>query len=254
MAKKYKKNYLDDVIIRIDFEKITDISKIETYLEKLDKTLFPFKTETESFGGTIKIDIEKEKVEQSKNKLPTWEYLDAYKNKKVTITPVFVAIEYLNRSYTNSKELILDCEKIILSFIKDLSISSLNRIGLRYINRFDLDVDVLGSIKWDNFFSKNLVGSIIFGNKLGYPLVRSMDNLHLRKDDHDIVIRYGIWNRDFPSENTRKEFVLDIDIFSKLPLEKIEDVEEIIKQYNQETENIFEEAIGVEIKKLLTKK
>lgn len=252
MASKYKRNYLDSVVVRIDFDRIEDTSRIKEYLKVLDKS-FPFKSETETYAGNVNINIQKDEVIDERKSLQVWEYLDAYKNKKVVITPMFVAIEYLNRSYTDSKELLKDYKIIIESFIEDLSLSSINRLGLRYINRFDLDTEVLGNIKWEKFFSKSLVASSDFVDKLKYPLIRSMNNLHLRKEEHDILIRYGIWNQDFPSENTRKEFVLDIDSFSRLAFKEISNTTSLIKEYNQNIENIFEKAIGVEIKKLLKK-
>jgi uncharacterized protein (TIGR04255 family) len=252
MSKKYKKNYLDNVVLRIDFEEVED-ARLKVFLNKLED-IFPYKTKEEGIEESVKIDIKGNKVTNNRKKIPTWIYLDAYKNKKVTVTPGFVAIEYLNRSYRDSKELRDDCCKIINTSITDLSISSVKRLGLRYVNRFDLDAGIKESIKWNDFFSKDLVGSVSFANKMRYPIVRAMSNLHIRSDGCDILVRYGIWNQDFPSENNRKEFILDIDIFSRIALENMGEIANVVKDFNQNAEKIFEKSIGVEIKKILVKK
>lgn len=252
MPRKYKRNYLDNVVLRIDFEEVEDTS-LKIFLKKLDD-IFPYKTKEEGIEENVKIDIKGNKVTNSRKEIPTWIYLDTYKNKKVTVTHGFIAIEYLNRSYRDSKELIDDCRSIISSSIADLSISSVKRLGLRYVNRFNLDTDVKGTIKWSDFFSKELVGSVSFAGKTRYSIVRAMSNLHLRSDGCDILIRYGIWNQDFPSENNRKEFIIDIDIFSRIALEDMGEITNIVEEFNQNAEKIFEKSLGVEIKKILRKK
>jgi uncharacterized protein (TIGR04255 family) len=253
MTKKYKRNYLDRVILKIDFDATEDDLHFKKYLSKLND-IFPYKAKGEGYEGMIEIDIKKDEVKKERKIINTWDYFDAYKNKKVTVTPGFIAIEYLNRSYKDSKELLSDCDKVIYEFIKELSISSIKRLGLRYINRFNLDEDFKDSIDWNTFFSKDLVSPINFSKKIRYSIVRSMSNLHLRLENQDILIRYGIWNQDFPSENTSKEFILDIDAFSRNSIDNPSEINTIIRRYNNDIKNIFEKSINSEIKKLLNKK
>lgn len=253
MAGRYKRNYLDNVVLRLDFNKLEGGKSLDTFLEKLD-SLFPYKEYSSNFADSIEINLEKDEVVKNREEVLTWDYLDAYKTKKVRLTPTFIAIEYLNRTYTDSKELLNDFENILKVFIDDLSITTINRIGLRYINRFDLDTEVDEIPDWSKFFSKDLVGSINFAKKLKYPIARSMHNLQLKADDHDILVRFGIWNQDFPSENTRKEFILDIDAFSRFAVENVNQIKEIVSQYNKNIEKIFEKSIASETKVLLEKK
>ena len=159
----------------------------------------------------------------------------------------------MNRSYSNSEELLEDCKKIVDEFLKEFSITTINRLGLRYINRFDLDAEVTGSIEWKKFFSVELLGAIDFAQKLVYPLSRAMTSLQLRVDDHNILVRYGIWNQDFPSENNRKEFIIDIDASSRAALEPIAEISTLLKKYNSNIEKIFELSIKEDLRNILNK-
>lgn len=255
MSKKYKRNYLDSVILRVDFDRIGDNRRLTNFLKLRIDPLYPYKEEKHGFSGSIKIDITKDKVEKSKKEEVTiWSYLDAYKNKRVEIAHNFIAIEYLNRSYTDSKELLKDCEDVLATFIDELSVSKINRLGLRYINRFDFDVDISEMVDWSKFFAKDLVGNVSFAKKLKYPIIRAMSNLHYRISDHDVLVRSGLWNQDFPSENMRKEFIVDIDTFSRFVIDDPSRINSIVKEYNKDVEKIFEKIIGAESKKLLNKK
>lgn len=170
------------------------------------------------------------------------------------LTHDFIAIEYLNRSYTDSKELLEDSRNIIDEFLKEMSITVVTRLGLRYINRFDLDTEISKPINWGNYFSKDLIGPVTFANKLKQPLSRVMSNLYLKLKDSDILVVFGIWNQDFPSENTRKEFILDIDAYSRLSFEINDGISQYIKEYNADIEKVFEKSLGAEIKKILNRK
>lgn len=58
MAKKYKRNYLDTVTLKVDFERIEDSKKFSNFLKKLDD-IFPYKEESKSLQQTLSVDIEK---------------------------------------------------------------------------------------------------------------------------------------------------------------------------------------------------
>lgn len=253
MSKKYKRNYLDSVIFRVDFDVLEDEKKLKKCRQKLEQ-MFPFKEESKGLEGTFEIDVVKDSYKSDKKEILTWDYFDTYKSKKVRVTSKFLVVEYLNRSYSDSKELLLDIENIVEVFVNDLGIDTYNRIGLRYINRFDFDIDVSDLIDWNKYFNRDLIGAVNFAKKVKYPISRAMTNLHIRFDEHDTTIRYGIWNQDFPSKNTKKEFILDIDAFSRFAVDADSGLSEIVKSYNKSIETIFEKSIGEETRKILNKK
>lgn len=252
MHTKYKRNYLDNVVLRIDFPVIEDRKGFQFALRALSSK-FPYQNKSQELEGIVQISPAGE-VTNNRKMNDVWDYWDAYKNKNIRITHTFLAIQYLNRSYINSKELVQDCKDIIDIFTRDVGITSITRLGLRYINRFDLDAEVKNDIVWNKYFSSNLLGSIGFAKKIKRPIARAMSVLQLKYEDHDIQMQYGIWNKDFPSENTRKEFIVDIDSHSRFALESVSELTSMVQKYNKDIESIFLQSIGGEMKKLLTKR
>lgn len=245
----YKKNFLDNVILRLDFEK-TDLSKLSDFSSKL-KADFPFQEAKTGFAGQVKIDIKNNLIDNNRQEVSFWEYLNTYKNKKLRIAADHLIIEYTHKSYVNADNLIKDAEGIVQTFINEFNIQSVNRLGLRYVNRFDLSNFVKEKIDWKKYFNNDVVAPINFSNKTGYDLARCITQNYLKLSECDILLNYGIWNQDFPNENVGKEFLLDIDCFSRFPLERTSDISKTISSYNSNIQKIFEKSIKEETRKLM---
>ena len=65
---------------------------------------------------------------------------------------------------------------------------------------------------------------------------------------------HGIWNADYPNENTRREFVMDIDCYSRFPLEPKHDVNGAIERFNEHIQDIFEASITELLRDILRNK
>ena len=247
----YRKNYLDSVTLRLDFDKV-ELSKLSDFSKKI-LVEFPYQETKKAIVGQVKIDFKANSIGNTREEATVWEYLDTYKNKKLRINSDYISIEYQNRSYKDINDLLKDSKEIIKVFIESFGIQTITRLGLRYINRFDFHSEVRGIIDWKKFFNTNIISGITFSNRLKYPLARTMSQTYFKLDNSDMIFNYGIWNQDFPNKNVSKEFILDIDCFSRFPLENISVINEVITQYNKNIQAVFEKSITEETRKILKK-
>lgn len=251
-SKTYKRNFLDKVVIRFDFDR-TELGKLKDF-SVIVQDDFPYQEKKDARVGGIKIDLKKgEIVDNQLQATERWEFLNPSKKKRLVISSSFLAIEYLNRSYTSKTELIRDCEKFAFPFFKKFDIQTLNRLGLRYVDIFDLNF-IKKDFDWKKYFKLELLGGIQFAKKKKAKLARSMNQLELKYEREDLRFVYGVWNSDYPNENTRREFIMDLDCYSRFPLEPERDVREAIERYNEHAEDIFESSITDAVREILNKK
>ena len=173
-TKAYKRNFLDKVVIRFDFDDV-DLVKLKDF-SALIQDKFPYQEQKDGRTGAVKIDLKKgQVVENQFQAIKTWEFLSPSKKKKLTVASNFVAVEYLNRSYTDKAELFQDCKELVLPFLKHFEISTINRLGLRYVNGFDLNF-IKKEFEWKTYFKPELLGNIEFARKRKVRVARSMNS------------------------------------------------------------------------------
>lgn len=242
---KYKTNFLKNVILRLDFDKI-ELGKLKPFLEKY-KTTFPDIEEKKGEQGLINFNFKTKELQQDLAPISTWVLYNSGKTKKIQIEPNSLIIEYL--SYSDSTELLSDTS-IAAEFIKEFKIKTINRLGLRYVNEIKIDNgDVLD---WGDYINDDLLGSINFSQKNTLGLTRAMSILSFKKDFGNINFNFGMWNSSYPNIISEKTFILDIDAYSKFPLDT-EDIklDEIIKEFNHGIESIFENSIKDNLRSIL---
>lgn len=233
----YKKNFLEKVVFRIDFDKV-ELGKLKNFLAKISSD-FPILEEKKGAEGVINFNFKTKEVKQESNALVTWNVLNKEKTIKIQIRPVFLTIEYFQ--YKDKKDLLSNVQ-IVSDFLKEFGIKTINRLGLRYINTIK---DVGGELlDWKPYIEEDLLRSIAFAKKNEQVLARSMGSMVLKKDFGNVSFNYGIWNSSYPNVISEKVFILDFDSFSKFPLDTEGiNLGEIVEEYSNEISSLFELAI-----------
>lgn len=243
----YKRNFLKKVILRLDFDKL-DLDFLSKFSEEI-KAEMPFQEQKETTVGSILIELKSGQVEQSKQKDFIWNFSDIKKIKKLSITKDSLVLEY--NSYADKNELLADITNLVLKFVSLSKLQAIKRLGLRYINEIDLHKEKEKK-SWDTYITKELVGSMLYVEKIKLTASRAMGQLALKFPDADILFNYGIWNSDFPNEITQNEFLLDYDCFTKFPIGDLASLlPETVKNFNMKIEGLFEESITREFRNLL---
>lgn len=244
----YKSNYLSNVIFRIDFDQV-ELSPIKEFSKKIAES-FPISEESKIKEGTFNFDLSNDRIEQKIIPMTAWVFHNKSRNKKIEIHPKDLVIEY--SEYTNSKELLKDID-LVSTFIADFKVTTINRLGLRYVNEINLEEKEY--LDWTKYISEDLLGTLKFALRNRKTLSRAMGQICIKeKEDVNININYGIWNQNFPNEIIEKTFVLDFDAYSRFPISGEAGLPEIVKEYNRSIEELFEGFIQDGLRVKLRKK
>lgn len=243
--KKYKRNFLTKVILRIDFEQ-AKLSGLKLFAEKFSKE-FPTIEEETAEESMVNFNFLTKKIKQEANVVSSWNLFNKSHTKKIKIHPKFLFIEY--QKYKNSDELVKDVN-IVSDFIKTFEIKSINRLGLRYINEIRLENKNL--LNWDNYINDYLLGALKFATYIKKGASRAMGQIELKEENSNINFNYGMWNSNYPNEINEKIFILDFDGYSKFPLDvNTMNLSDILKEYNKKIEELFESSIEEDLRKIL---
>ncbi|MFW9942557.1 MAG: TIGR04255 family protein [Candidatus Thorarchaeota archaeon] len=247
---KYKKNFLKNVIFRIDFSPILIIKKeISSEFQEKIRADLPELEENKSIILTTNVVKNKDTGQVQRfeeNEISkTWNFLSKDRNRKVICNHEYLAIEFYE--YLHFEDYIQFVEKVYTSFLNIYKPLEIKRLGLRYINNI--------LIKEGNPFDfRELISPILtsfvdnfFDNKDDFSRVLSRVNLN--KDDFKIIFTFGWYNTDFPEKISRKEFLLDYDCFTENIEEK--EVVDLVKKFRQQIKLYFEKSIDDGLRKLM---
>jgi uncharacterized protein (TIGR04255 family) len=247
---RYNSNFLEKVILKLDFDNIS-LAKLEEYIDAIRDT-FDINNTQSGFEGSFNIDVVQGVVEQSKQELNIKEFTSTTKpDKKITLSQKWISLEYSNRSYSNSEELIEDVDSFIQPFIELLEVKLINRVGLRYINEIVAPRNT-NPLAWGNYIEAGLIGSLAFANRMDGSLSRNFTQQYYKYAAADVLFSFGVWNDDFPNPVVAKKFILDFDCSSTIPRETSDvTLRTEIGEYNQIVESMFETAIKQPLRDLM---
>lgn len=243
----YKKNFITNVIFRIDFPKILNLSeqKSPSELQKIINEKFPKLEEIK--GSQIETKIMKNSTFDIKGITKiSWNFSNREETKKVSIDPEFLTIEYLK--YENFTEFFKTIKFIFDNFINLYNIKLINRLGLRYINQIKLELG--NPLDWNNLIDASLFSVSENFVKTNYRnnISRSMHFLGINEEEYNLIFQFGMHNSEYPSPINRKEFILDYDCMSKEEIDTIEVLNKVEK-FNKIIYEWFELSIMNDLRK-----
>lgn len=246
----YTSNFLEKVILKLDFEDISFL-KMPEYIAAVDE-VFDINTTKNGFAGAINIDVIQGVVSQSKQDLNVKEFTSTtMPNKKITLSQKWLSLEYDARSYTNSTELLSDVERFVQPFIETLEVKLINRIGLRYVNQI-VSPSNEDPLNWTEYINPQLISSLSFALTRECPVSRNFTQQYFKFPAADVLFSSGIWNDDFPNPIAAKSFILDFDCSSTVPREASDiTLRTEIKSYNEIVEKLFEASIKEPLRNLM---
>jgi uncharacterized protein (TIGR04255 family) len=247
--KKYTNNFLSEIIFRIDFSK--DI-KIENNFEEFFASIkhvfkhYEAKTKPEI---SIKIEGDKGKIKTSKNPF-AWCFFDKKRIEDSIIMEIrkdHISLDFIveRTKYENFN----DFKKYIELICDALSVYKVKYtkyIGLRYINKIICDKG--NPFKWKDIINSDLL-SLKLLNKYDNK-TKFMSDFRFKKDDFDIVFKFGLFNSEYPNPIARKEFVLDYDCNTD-EVQNLLDIEDISEKMNSIIYNLFEESIERKLRDIM---
>lgn len=250
----YKNNYIDKMIIRIDFFKNLDSDTI--FNDEIIKTISftnPI-IKPKQLITTNSIDlkfssglINSDGIKQTKIESYNQEFHDS-KGNKIIISNKSLVYEV---NYYESFEKIKDVFFPIIKIIFDKAKPTIERTGVRFINIFNENVIKIKKV----YFAKEISSIIDIkannNNTESFNLIRSMNLSEYRFDNMILNFRFGLYNPNYPMFINSNNFVLDYDCFL---IEHVNNEVEVMNTIDKAHNNIqllFEKSITDELRKNL---
>lgn len=244
--KRYKKNFLSNVVFKLDFPTLSDygFEKIKEF-QKLIKKEFQILEEKKG----IMIEHELKGVEPIVSKtteMLKWMFFNKTKTRIISFENNNIIVEF--KEYTHFEEYFKIVDLVTKSIFQLFPSIVSTRLGVRYINQINLEEKL--PFKWNNLLNKSLLDSMNFiSNKK--DMSRYITLVELNKEDYQLRFQYGIANSLYPSPIIKKEFVLDYDCFTFESLEKPEEILGKVKEFNGVISNMFEKSIEDGLRKVM---
>jgi len=251
MTGEFKKNYIDQVILRIDFPStpLEIENKLPMELLKIILPQFPIPEEKELFEKGYKIDFRDDKVDVEKsNKITEWYYYNKNRKRSICISKKYVFFiykEWDDRTYTELEGVFNN----IVSTLFNISNIQVTRLGLRYINHIELTETDSDPTKWNGYLNDGII-SIFNIVEAGFQTSRAFQNLELILPEMRLRFQYGMHNPDYPAAIKRKLFVLDYDGYCEY-LQDQKDIKDNMSKINAQISNLFKRSIGPKLEALM---
>ncbi len=232
----YPKNFITQVIARVDFQPILKLKNEEPYeFQEALREEFPRFEKKESIDIDLPMKPE-EGFPSFPEKIPTWRFINKDQTDKISLN--YKVIIFSSNKYTNFESFFPKVELMFESFDKIYHPGIINRIGLRFINEIKLKGNPLD---WGGYINKNLYSIINAFPELS--ISRAMSQLHINREDHKIIFQFGIYNSEYPNTISQKEFILDYDCSSKEECEP-EVVLYKLKLFYEDIKMLFKQSRG----------
>jgi len=239
MGNKYRKNYLTQVIARIDF--LSPLSSLQEALPaavgEVSTRFFPIPEPKEIVGREFWISSETKQVNEKDIITKEWHFFGKRREKRLVITREFMFVEFkVYESFDDFRTHFIGISDGLFGTFDDLQVK---RLGLRYIN--NIEVPGPNKFSWNAYLNRNLLSILnIPADKA--KIARAFNNLDLNLGDFTLRFQYGMHNPDYPAPIRKKIFVLDYDAYTTGLLTK-EEIHQTLPILHDEIEQLFEKSI-----------
>jgi uncharacterized protein (TIGR04255 family) len=243
-VENYTKNFITNVIFRIDFPEVSKINQSQPPSEFIDKLKEKFPIYNQLKGESFELESKTNTRTIKQKEKIAWRLTNSEKNKIVMIDPAYLTFETFK--YTNFDDFIEDIKFIFTNFFLLYPVEYANRIGLRYINQ------IKWHIKGNPFDWTNLLNSNLYSIPKNFisesdSIQRAMNVLEIEEDDYYLRFQFGLFNSEFPNPIARKEFVLDYDCYTEDQVDTSE-IYKKVEEFNKIIYKWFERSIDIELR------
>lgn len=239
----YSRNYLNNVIFRIDFmsdEKLYEQMIQKNNIDELRKRFEILEPLQKIKNTDFMINVDENTLEQHNKE--TIKCVLRKKDQTATLTIEHDAIVINYVKYENS-DILKEDIKTLHILLKNVSIT---RIGLRYVNY--IQNNVFGDIDWNLYINND----ILCNHKVDYrgSLLQSITITDIKYDDFIIRFQHGIHNQNFPADRVQDAFVLDFDAYTN-DISSDYNLENIVTKWNNQINYLFELSITDKFREVL---
>jgi len=243
--RKYKKDFLNRVIVRIDFDSSLPIAAAGPAKGIYDtvKERFPTTEEKKLVGKELVIGpgATQERSIEAKE----WHYYGRDRKKHLTISPNAMLIEY--NEYEYYEKLREDFLSVSDALFRAYSELQVNRLGLRYIDNIDIPGE--NPAEWNEYLRPELNSIFAIADKKE-TISRAFHVLEFNYGEDLLRFQFGMFNPDYPAPIKKKIYTLDFDMYVTKLLDK-KDIEQTLDRFHDKVSRCFEEVITDRLREVM---
>lgn len=251
----YKKNFISKVICKVDF--INNIQNSQVLDEKLQRIAlkhFPVQNMDEIVKfNQIRLNLNSSKpdISDKVTDMLLRKFSSNTERNTVKISNAFVLFDIQDYSSFTS---LYAAYSDIMTELFSIGNIAIKRIGLRYINQFDLSQMRVQK----NYFSGNIASALerkFIDIEDSFCLTRATHKIEYKVDDMKLSFAYGLNNKNYPnviSDNAL--FMLDYDCYKEEVVERLDETIRILKTAHSNIQALFESSITDSLRKIMDEK
>jgi uncharacterized protein (TIGR04255 family) len=240
----YEHNYLTKVVLRLDFDALEQLRQnvqvsVKPEFSNRIAAIYPIVAGQPTATLSVNIGPMGSGINQQITGVQ-WHHRKVENGTcVVALAPEFLAIEYGKGDFDHFPPFRAEVQTILMALQDMYHVPTFNRIGLRYID--EISIPDGNPLDWNGLIAPDLITSVKACIQEGMDMVRSIHQLHARRNECTMVYNYGLHNPDFPNTLARRSFVLDFDC-SRSGVAAGEALQ-VIDDINNFCESIFENSI-----------
>lgn len=239
---RYKKDFLDQVIARIDFAAPLGVTPggPPNSVVKAAKEGFPVAEHKKLMIKTVHMKpTATPAVTEEHREKHEWWYHSKDRQKLLKIADNTLVLEYKRRKYRSFNGLQRDFLPVVHSLYDAFNDLQVQRLGLRYIDKIELDEK--GPTDWRRYLRGDLLTIFNLADDRA-TVSRALHSLEFNYGDTHLRFQYGMANPDYPAPIRQKIFMLDYDGYCTLLLNK-DEVGDYLTRLHEKIRAAFEEVI-----------
>lgn len=233
MDLEYLKEFLDQVIVKVDF--LIPVSslmeRIPPEFQAIIMDSFKIFEPNEITGQEVKINqnVQENSISSRQIKIKEWSYYTKDRKNKLTITSQAFFITY--EKYDSFQKLHSEFMNILSWLFNNEQGIQIGRVGLRYINNIT-EKATNNLFSWP-MLNQNLLSSFsILRKEEQKKLSRFFGLLEFNYDEFNLRFQYGMHNQDYPSVIFKKMFTLDFDAYAQGCFLREGDIRELLVKFH----------------------
>lgn len=242
----YKKNYLSEVVARIDFVSPIEALSADVIPQDIHAAIKKHYSIYEPGKITEHgLQITDESVVSKKNEIQQWVYHGEEREKSIIVSArSFVVTFKLYQDYDDFKENIIDPIRKIIDLEKNIQIK---RTGLRFVNIYS---DIIKSFQDINKYFHPMISSSFSDLIDSGSCSRNFQISEYLYDEIKLRMQSGIYNPDYPARIKKFDFIIDLDAYIDTP-HIINDVEGLFDDIHRKIQEQFEACIKEDLRSVL---
>ena len=242
--KKYRTNYLTQVVCQLNFAAIDSINdgSMKAYKDSLGEEYAELANVTQkgiivqNDGSDLHTEFEDKTI---------WQIESSDKTHTITVAQESLAITFMKyEKFRSYFEIISKVHSLF--FEQFTAIQQIDRLGLRYVNQIKLPEK---NINWADYINPMLTASLGFVET--EKIRRSMQSMVIDYDDETrINYNFGIFNQYFPAAIVENEFILDLDAYTS-SAQKPSECPRLLQQFNKTIAIYFELSITDKLREVM---